>query len=153
MDADLITTALGPVWSNNCTKIWSLLLAPDRIIAWPYTFVESFTFALRLQPRFWPRDPGAAFRCVVGEGIAESDLPRDRQPRRYHVHLLRSIVLQSNNAANTITFEKLSGGVDVYAIALRRETDDSRVVFGELYPEKYKEKDFPTSAIGLLLRK
>lgn len=153
MDADLITTALGPVWSNNGTRIWSLLLAPDRIIAWPYSVVESFAFALHLRLKFWSRDPGAAFRSLARKGIREGDLARDRQPRRYHVHLLRSIVLQSNNTANTITCERLSGETDVYAIAQRQETDDYRVVLGELYPEKYRERDFPTSAIGKLLRK
>jgi hypothetical protein len=121
MESDLITAALGPLWSNNGTKTWSLLLASDRIIAWPYTFFESFQLALRLQLKFWPRDPGATFRGLVREGMRESGLPRGRAIRRYHVHLLRNIVIQSNNMANTITFEKLSGESDEYAIALRQE--------------------------------
>jgi hypothetical protein len=153
MESDLITAALGPLWSNNGTKTWSLLLASDRIIAWPYTFFESFQLALRLQLKFWPRDPGAAFRGLVREGMRESGLPRGRAIRRYHVHLLRNIVIQSNNVANTIIFEKLSGERDEYAIALRPETDEYRAVLGELYPDRYREKDFPTSTMGRLLRK
>ena len=153
MDPDLITDALGPLWSSSGTRTWSLLLAPGRIIAWPYTFLESFKLALRLQLKFWPRDPGADVRGLVGEGLSEAALPRDRAVRRYHLHLLRSIVIQSNSSASTITFEKLSGETDEYAIALRQETDLYRAVLGGLYPGKYQEKDFPTSAIGSMLRR
>jgi hypothetical protein len=153
MESGLITTALGPLWSNSGTRTWSLLLAPDKIIAVPYTFFESLQLGLRFNLGFWPRDPGKAFRDRVREGISEADLPRGRVLRRYHAHLLRSIVIQSNNTANTITFEKLSGETDEYAIALRQETDECRAVLGGLYPGRYQEKDFPTSAIGRLLRK
>ena len=153
MESGLITTALGPLWSNSGTRTWSLLLAPDKIIAVPYTFFESLQLGLRFNLGFWPRDPGEAFRDRVREGISEADLPRGRVLRRYHAHLLRSIVIRSNNTANTITFEKLSGETDEYAIALRQETDECRAVLGGLYPGRYQEKDFPTSAIGRLLRK
>jgi hypothetical protein len=153
MESGLITTALGPLWSNSGTRTWSLLLAPDKIIAVPYTFFESLQLGLRFNLGFWPRDPGKAFRDRVREGISEADLPRGRVLRRYHAHLLRSIVIRSNNTANTITFEKLSGETDEYAIALRQETDECRAVLGGLYPGRYQEKDFPTSAIGRLLRK
>ena len=47
----------------------------------------------------------------------------------------------------------MSGETDEYSIALRQETDEYRAVLGERYPGKYQEKDFPTSAIGRLLRK
>ena len=153
MESDLITTALGPLWSNSGTRTWSLLLGPDKIIAFPYTFFESIQLGFRFQLKIWPGDPGEAFRDRVREGMCEADLPRDRVLRRYHAHLLRSVVIQSNSAANTITFEKLSGETDEYAIALRQETDEYRAVLGELYPGRYREKDFPTSAIGRLLRK
>jgi hypothetical protein len=153
MESDLITTAVGPLWSNNGTRTWSLLLGSDTIIVFPYTFFESLQLGLRIQLKIWPRDPGEAFRGRVREGMSEADLPRDRVLRRYHAHLLRSIVIRSNGTANTITFEKLSGEADEYAIALREETDDYRVTLGELYPGRYREKDFPTSAIGRLLRK
>jgi hypothetical protein len=152
MNSDLLTIALGPFWSNSGTRTWSLLLARDRVIAWPYTFCESLQLSLRFQFKVWPRDPGEAFRLLVRQGLAESGLPSTRHPRRYHVHLLRSIVIQSNNTANTVTFEKLSGEMDEYAIPIRQETDDYRAVFSELYPDRYHEKDFPTSAIGRLLR-
>jgi len=153
MDSDILTIALGPFWSNSGTRTWSLLLAPDRVIAWPYTFRESLQLALRFQFKARPRDPGEAFRLLVRQGLAESGLPRTRQPRRYHVHLLRSIVIQSNNTASTVTFEKLSGEKDEYSIPIRQETDDYRVIFGDLYSDRYHEKDFPTSTIGRLLRK
>lgn len=153
MDVDLITTALGPFWSNSGTRTWSLLFGPDKIIAVPYTFFEAFQFGLRVNLGFWPRDPGAVFRGRVREGMREADLPRDRPFRRYHAHLLRSIVIRSNSTANTILFEKLSGETDEYAIALRDETDLYRAVLGELYPGRYQEKDFPAGALGKLLRK
>jgi hypothetical protein len=153
MDPDLFTTALGPFWSNNGTKTWSLLFGADKIIAVPYTFFETLQFGLRVNLGFWPGDPGAAFRHAVREGVREADLPRGPQLRRYHAHLLRAIVIRSNSTANTLTFEKLSGETDEYAIALRQETEDYRAVLGELYPGKYQEEDFPTSSIGSLLRK
>jgi len=153
MEYELITTALGPLWSNSGTRTWSLLLAPDKIIAVPYSFFESLQLGLRINLGFWPRDPGEAFRGRVREGMSEADLPRDRVLRRYHAHLLRSIVIRSNSTANTITFEKLSGETDEYAITPRQETDEYRVVLGELYPGRYQEKDFPASAIGRLFRK
>jgi len=153
MESDLITAALGPLWSNSGTKSWNLLLAPDRVIAVQYTLAETFQLAFRFQLKFWPRDPGEAFRGRVREGLREADLRRDRTVRRYHAHLLRSIVIQSNSTANTITFEKLSGEADEYAIALREETDEYRAVLGEFYPGQYREKDFPVSALGRLLRK
>jgi len=153
MDSDLFIDVLGPLWSSNGAKTWSLFLAPDRIIAWPYTFAESLQLALRLQLKHWPRDPGADLRGQVGEGLREVDLPRGREVRRYQVHLLRSLVIQSNSTANTITVEKLSSESDEYAIALRQETDLYRAVLADLYPDKYRENDFPTTAIGRLLRK
>jgi hypothetical protein len=153
MDPDLITTAIGPLLSTSGTKTWNMLLAPDRIIAVQYTFFESFQFGLRIQLKFWPRDPGEAFRGLVREGMSEAALPRDRPVRRYHAHLLRSIVIRSNNMANTVTFEKLSGETDEYAIALRQETDAYRLILGELYPDRYREKDFPTGALGKLLKR
>lgn len=153
MDPDLFTTALGPFWSNSGTKTWSLLFGGDKIIAVPYTFLETFQFGLRVNLGFWPRDPGAAFRASVRQGMAEAGLPRGLQLRRYHAHLLRAIVMRSNSTANTLTFEKLSGETDEYAVAVREETDEYRAVLGELYPGKYQEKDFPTNAIGRLLRK
>lgn len=153
MDSDFFIDAIGPLWSNNGTKTWSLFLAPDRIIAWPYTVAESLRLALRLQLKYWPRDPGADLRGRAGEELREADLPRGREVRRYHVHLLRSLVIQSNSIANTIIFEKLSGETDEYAIALRQETDVYRSILAELYPDKYGEKDFPANAIGRLLRK
>lgn len=153
MESDLFTAALGPLWSNSGARTWSLLLAPDRIIAVQYTLAEAFQLAVRLQLKFWPRDPGEAFRGLVREGLREADLPRGRTIRRYHAHLLRSIVVQSNSTANTVIFEKLSGEADEYAIALRGETDAYRSVLGERYPGKYREKDFPATALGRLLRK
>jgi len=153
MDPDLFTTAFGPLGSNNGTRTWSLLFGADKIVAVPYTAFETFLFGLRVNLGFWPRDPGAAFRARVREGMAEAGLPRGLQLRRYHAHLLRAIVMRSNSTANTLTFEKLSGETDEYAIALRQETDDYRAVLGKLYPGTYQEKDFPTSAMGKLLRK
>lgn len=102
MDSDLPTIALGPFWCNSGTRAWSLLLAPDRVIAWSYTLRESLQLALRFPFKVWHRDPGEAFRLLVRQGLSESGLPRTRPPRRYHVHLLRSIVIRLNSTANTV---------------------------------------------------
>jgi len=153
METDLMNEAIGPFWSNNGTRTWSLLLGQDRIVAWPYTFREALQLGLRFQFGVWPSDPGGSFRQLVRQGMAASTLPRTRQVRTYHVHLLRDIEVRSNSTANTVTFEKLSGETDEYAIAVRGETDIYRQVLGERYPDKYREKDFPTSALGKLLRK
>jgi hypothetical protein len=153
MESELLNDALGPFWSNSGTKSWSLLLGTDRIIAWPYSFGESLKLGLRFNLGAWVRDPGEDFRAVVRQGLAASDLPRTRQIRTYHAHLLRGIIARSNSTANTITFEKLSGEKDEYAVAVRQETDIYRQVLGARYPAVYQEKDFPTSALGKLLRK
>jgi hypothetical protein len=153
MESDLFTDAIGPLWSSNGTRAWSLLLAPDCIVAWPYSFGEAIKLGLRFQFGVWPADPGVPFRQLVRQGMAASTLPRTRQVRTYHVHLLRSLVIRSNSTANTIIFEKLSGETDEYAIALRQETDVYRSILADLYPDKYREKDFPATAIGRLLRK
>jgi hypothetical protein len=153
MESDLLNEALGPFWSNSGTKSWSILLGPDRIVAWPYSFGEALKLALRYNVGSWVRDPGANFRTLVRQGMAASGLPRTRKTRTYHVHLLRSIVVRSNNTANTVTFEKLSGEKDEYAIAVRGETDSYRQVLSGLYGKVYREEDFPTSALGKMLRK
>lgn len=72
---------------------------------------------------------------------------------RHPVHLVRSITLQSNNLANTLTIRKVSGEEDMYSIALRHETDANRELFADLYPSRYAEKDFPVSSLGRLLKK
>jgi len=152
MESDLLHEALGPFWSNSGTKTWSILLGPDRIVAWPYSFREAIQLAFRFQFGVWPSDPGGPFRALVRQGMAASALPRTRTARTYHVHLLRSIEVRSNSTANTLTFGKISGEQDEYAIAVRDETDLYRKVLGEAYPALYKEKDFPTSTLGKLLR-
>ncbi len=146
-------TVLGPVSSNWGKMNWNLFCAGDRIVACPYTFRESVQLAFRFSLHVWPPDPGEKMRALVERGISEFDLPRDRRLRRYPVHLLRSIVVQSNNTANTITFMKLSGEEDVYSIPFRNETDSYREALSDLYPSVYREKDFPTTVLGRLLKK
>jgi hypothetical protein len=145
--------AIGPVWSGWGGKHWSLFLAPDRIIAYPYSFGESLRLGLRFSLKVRPADPGEAARGLVRQNIGEEGLPRGRGFRRYPVHLVRSITLRSNSTANTITIRKISGEEDEYSIALRNETDLSRGLLADLYPSLYAEKDFPATAIGKLLRK
>jgi hypothetical protein len=150
---DHFIAAIGPCWSHWAGRSWSLFLAPDRIIAVPYSCRESLQLGLRFSVHVWPRDPGEDARALVQRGIDEEALPRGRRFRRYPVHLVRSITLQSNNLANTLAIRKVSGEEDVYAIALHHETDAYRELFADLYPSLYTEMDFPTSSLGRLLRK
>ena len=150
---DHFASAIGPVWSDWGGKNWSLFLAPDRIIAYPYTFGESFRLGLRFSLKVWPADPGRAVRELVRQDIGEEGLPRGRSFRRYPVHLVRSITLRSNSTANTIIVRKVSGEEDEYSIALRNETDLYRGLLADLYPSLYVEKDFPATAFGRLLRR
>lgn len=133
---------------------WNLFLGEERVVACPYTFLESFKLAFRFQLNIWPADPGANLReMACDSGIAESDLPRDRALRRYPLNLLKKIVVQSSHMANTIVFVKLSGEEDVYSIPYRDQTDWYRESLSEFYPSLYQEKDFPTSKLGRILRK
>lgn len=79
MDSDLPTIALGPFWCNSGTRAWSLLLAPDRVIAWSYTLRESLQLALRFPFKVWPRDPGEPSGCLCGRGCPS---PACRAPAR-----------------------------------------------------------------------
>jgi hypothetical protein len=153
MEQHIVRSVLGPVWSHGGLKYWKLHLHDYAIVAYSYTFRESFKVAFRLHMERYSPDPGLARDERVSTGSSAGARGGHLAARRYEISLVRKIEMISSHMQNRVRIEKLSGERHTYVIPVRAATDLYRKKLRELYPDIYAERDFPGTWLGRLLKR
>jgi hypothetical protein len=134
-------------------RYWKLHLYDEDIVAYPYTFLESFGVALRLYMGRYSPDPAIASDERMSAGAYAGTPGLSSGAKRHYVSLVRKIEMISSHLQNKLLIEMRSGERQTYVIPIRWHTDFYRRKLRELYPDIYAERDFPGTWLGRLLKR
>lgn len=138
---------IGPLWTSLGFRYWNLLLAPEGIVAWPYTTREAFALSVR---RFFgfPRDPAGNVRSHVGHGPIPWELLRSDRSRFIPRSAIGAVGVELRWGQNVVVVKLASGGKRVFQVSYREHTFLYRSALRSVFPDIYFERGFDQGLIS-----